>query len=147
AQHEPRFFVTIPPPGEQRAAQLAIPRGKGGPGPAPALPNLLHQLAEPHELGLLVWSELAAPIDAQEWVPADPDDSTKQPAGIQAAIGQNQHGPGRWDGHAQHTQHPQPLAAPGTLLSGWQDGPGDRNATAAIDHTDRQDHKLLAQAG
>ncbi len=145
-QHEPRFFVTISPPRQQRAVQLAVARDEGRTSPAPALPNLLYQVAEPHELDLIDWSELAALIDAQERVPAQTDNPTKQPAGVQAAIGQNQHHPRRWDGRAQHPQHAQPLTAPSTFLCGWQDGPRHRNATAARDHADGQDHKLVAQA-
>src|SRR4051812_19632170 len=51
-QHEPRFGMSLAPPGHQCAVQLAAFRGKGRSGSAPALTELTYQLAQPHELGL-----------------------------------------------------------------------------------------------
>src|SRR6266496_6864776 len=80
-------------------------RGKGRSRAAPALSDLADQVAQPHELGLPLHSELAALIDAQKWVPAQTDDAVEQPARVQATVGQNQHGPRARDGWAQQPQH------------------------------------------
>ncbi len=139
--------MALAPPRHEGTVQPAIGRGKGRARRAPALPDLSDQIAQPHELGLALQAELAPLVDAQERVPAQANDAPEQPAGVQAAVGQNQHRPVARDGRAQHPQHAQPLAAPRPLFARGHDGPRDRDATAAVDHTDRQDDETVAQAG
>jgi hypothetical protein len=78
-------------------------------------------------------------------MPAQVHDTAKQLAGIQAAMGQHDDGPARWDGRPQLAQHPQPVAPPGVLEVGGQDRPGHRDGTTPIDHTDGQDREARAQ--
>jgi len=79
-------------------------------------------------------------------MPTQAHDPPEQPAGVQATIGQNQHGPVARHGRAHHAQHAQPLAAPPSLFAGRQDRPGYGDAAAAIDHADGQNYELIAQA-
>ena len=78
-------------------------------------------------------------------MPPQPGNAPKQPAGVQAPIGQHDDRPRPWDRPAHLAQHAQPLASPGMFGRGGQDGPGHRDGTAAIDHAERQDGKARAQ--
>ena len=54
----------------------------------------------------------AAGLDPQQGMAAQAHDPPKQPAGVEAPIGQHQHGVLRRDGGPQLTQQPQPVAPP-----------------------------------
>jgi len=146
-QHEPRLGMPVAPPRTQRAVQSTVGRGEGRPATPPAAPNRPDSIAHPDELRLASGTEWAALVDPQEQMPAQAHDPPKPPAGVPAPISQHQRLPTGWNGRPQHPQHPQPLAPPCPFAARQQDCPGHRNGAPAIDHTDGQRHKAVAQPG
>ena len=78
-------------------------------------------------------------------MPAQPHDAPKQPARIQAAIGQDNDKEAPRHGRPHLTQHAQPLPPPAVFLASGQHRPRHGNGTAPIEHADDQDDKALAQ--
>ena len=107
-----------------------------GSGPVPLQPG-------PHARG--PWAERSPRVDAQKRVPPQPREAPQQPARVQAAIGQHDHRPRPWNGPVHLAQHAHPLPPPGMVGRGRQNRPRDRDGTAPIDHTDRQDGKARPQ--
>ena len=144
-QDQPGVGIALFPAGQQGAPQPSLRALEGRASAPPARARLRHEAGQRAVGGLWVGPKRAAAVDAQERMPAQPDDAPKQPASIQPAIGQHDDRPGPGNGRPQLAQHPQPLAAPGMGLVGRQDGPGHRDGTAAIHHTDGQHREAGAQ--
>src|SRR5512147_153417 len=92
-------------------------------------------------------AEGPAVIDTQKRVPPQPGDPLKQPASIQPAIGEYDHGPSERYRAMDLTEHPQPLGAPRLLDIRRQHGPGDGNGTPPVDDADHQYRKPGTQSG
>jgi len=86
-------------------------------------------------------------IDAQQWMPTQPHDAPKQPAGIRSPMGQDRDKEAAWDNRSPLTQHAQSPSSPDMFLSCRQDGPGHGNSAAAIEHAQCQYDKALPQGG
>jgi len=69
--------------------------------PAPALSDLSDQLAEPVPTRLARGPALRPLVDPYKRLPAQADNASQQPAGLEATIGQHQDRPGWRDGGAQ----------------------------------------------
>ena len=118
---------------------------EGDARPLPRRTRLRHQGLQGDPTHLTLGPKGPTRVDPQKRVPPQPRDTSKQPAGVQAAIRQHEDRPGPWDRPAHLAQHAQPFPTPGMFGRGRQDGPGHRDGTAPIDHADGQDGKAGAQ--
>jgi hypothetical protein len=146
-EDQPGIGVAVLPAGKQRTVQTACAGLEGGAAPAPTRAWARDEAGQRQKEGLARRPERAAFVDPQEGMPAQADDAPKQPACVQAPIGQDQDHPGRRDGGLEQTQHPQPLPPPGMFLAGRQNRPGDRERAAPIDNADHQHGEAIAQGG
>ena len=144
-QQQPGIGIAFFPPCQQGAIESAARSDKGRSCSRPLRTRLRDQTAQ----GLIPSAggraKGAAPIDAQQRMPAQADDAPEQPTRIQSPIGQDEHEEAPRHGNAHLTQHAQPLPPPRVFLPGGQDRPRHGNGTTSIEPAEDQNHKALAQ--
>lgn len=80
-------------------------------------------------------------------MPAKPHNPSKQPAGIQPAVSEHDHGVVSWDSRPEQTEQAQPVVPPLPFLPLGHNRPGDRDGAALVDHAHSQHGEAVVERG
>jgi len=143
----PWFVMALTPPGPQRAGEGAVPRAQRCAVPAPALPPLLNQCAQPGPARWACGLARCALVDPEQRRPAQTDEPPAEPASLEAPIRQSQHGPVRWQRRGQPTHQASPRATPRPGLVRGPHGPRPGDRPSARDDPDREHDAPIPSGG
>lgn len=146
-QQHPTFLMPHAPDDDQRPRLPSLlTKYVGLTNPAASLDR--HQVGWRHRFLTPGRTNGNAVVEPQEWVKVPLAQVAPQVGAPQAAVNQHEGAPVTRDGRGQMVDQCQDVWHPGALSLRGNDVPGDRNGTAAIQHTDDQgDDAVLMRDG